>query len=70
MNHDYDVVVVGGGVAGLTAACAAAETGARVAVLERSTEAETGGNTRYTEAFLRMKLSLTRTPSFNSTGEK
>ncbi len=55
MNHDYDVVVVGGGVAGLTAACAAAEAGARVAVLERSTEAETGGNTRYTEAFLRMK---------------
>lgn len=55
MNHAYDVVVVGGGVAGLTAACAAAEAGARVAVLERSTEAETGGNTRYTEAFLRMK---------------
>lgn len=55
MNHDYDVVVVGGGVAGLTAACAAAEAGARVAILERSTEAETGGNTRYTEAFLRMK---------------
>lgn len=55
MNHDYDVVVVGGGVAGLTAACAAAEAGARVALLERSTEAETGGNTRYTEAFLRMK---------------
>lgn len=55
MSHDYDVVVVGGGVAGLTAACAAAEAGARVAILERSTEAETGGNTRYTEAFLRMK---------------
>lgn len=55
MSNDYDVVVVGGGVAGLTAACAAAEAGARVAILERSTEAETGGNTRYTEAFLRMK---------------
>jgi tricarballylate dehydrogenase len=54
VNHSYDVVVVGGGVAGLTAACAAAEAGARVALLERSTEAETGGNTRYTEAFLRM----------------
>lgn len=53
--HEYDVVVVGGGVAGLSAACAAAEAGARVALLERSTEAETGGNTRYTEAFLRMR---------------
>lgn len=53
--HRYDVVVVGGGVAGLSAAVAAAEAGARVAVLERSPEAETGGNTRYTEAFLRMK---------------
>lgn len=54
-QFDYDVVVVGGGVAGLTAAVSAAENGARVALLERSTEAETGGNTRYTEAFLRMK---------------
>ena len=54
-SYDYDVVAVGAGVAGLAAACAAAENGARVAVLERSTEAETGGNTRYTEAFLRME---------------
>jgi tricarballylate dehydrogenase len=52
--HTYDVVVVGGGVAGLTAACAAAENGARVALVDRATEAEAGGNTRYTEAFLRM----------------
>ncbi|TDD89163.1 FAD-dependent oxidoreductase [Saccharopolyspora karakumensis] len=51
----YDVVVVGGGVAGLSAACAAAEAGARVALLERAVESESGGNTRYTEAFLRMK---------------
>ncbi|MGW3769536.1 FAD-dependent oxidoreductase [Actinomadura verrucosospora] len=54
-THRYDVVVVGGGVAGLSAAVSAAENGARVALLERSPEAETGGNTRYTEAFLRMK---------------
>lgn len=53
-RHDYDVVVVGAGVAGLSAAVAAAESGARVTILERSTQAETGGNTRYTEAFLRM----------------
>ena len=51
----YDVVVVGGGIAGLSAAVAAAERGSAVALLERSTAKETGGNTRYTEAYLRMK---------------
>jgi tricarballylate dehydrogenase len=49
-----DVVVVGCGIAGLSAALAAAEAGARVTVVERATERESGGNTRYTEAFLRM----------------
>lgn len=52
---EYDVVVVGGGVAGLSAACSAGEHGARVALIDRATEAESGGNTRYTEAFLRMR---------------
>jgi tricarballylate dehydrogenase len=52
---DCDVVVVGGGIAGLTAAVSGAEAGASVVLLERSVEAETGGNTRYTEAYLRMK---------------
>lgn len=51
----YDVVVVGGGIAGLSAALSASEAGARVAILERATAKETGGNTRYTEAYLRMK---------------
>ena len=55
MSQDFDVVVVGSGIAGLTAALAALEAGARVAVIERSTPAESGGNTRYTEAFLRMQ---------------
>ncbi len=54
MSHEYDVVVVGSGIAGLTSAISALEGGARVAVLERATPAESGGNTRYTEAFLRM----------------
>ncbi len=54
-THEYDVVVVGSGVAGLSAACSAAEHGARVALLDRATETEAGGNTRYTEAFLRMR---------------
>ena len=51
----YDVVVVGGGIAGLAAAISAAENGATVGLVERTTANETGGNTRYTEAYLRMK---------------
>ena len=54
-QQQFDVVVVGCGVAGLSAAVAAAEAGARVAVLERSTYDERGGNTRYTTAALRME---------------
>lgn len=50
-----EVVVVGSGVAGLCAALSAAQAGARVTLLDRATEAEAGGNTRYTEAYLRMK---------------
>jgi tricarballylate dehydrogenase len=54
--HDgFDVVVVGCGIAGLSAAVAAAEAGARVAVLERASEEEFGGNTRWTEAYFRMR---------------
>lgn len=55
MNRQYDVVVAGCGIAGLSAAVSAAEAGAKVAVLERSTVEERGGNTRWTEAFMRMK---------------
>lgn len=52
---DFDVVVVGCGVAGLSAAVAAVDAGARVAVVERATYDERGGNTRYTAASMRMK---------------
>ena len=51
----FDVVVVGSGIAGLSAAAAALQTGARVALLERAIREERGGNTRWTEALLRMK---------------
>ena len=53
--RDFDVVVVGHGIAGLSAAVSAMEHGAKVAVLERAPFEEYGGNTRYTEAFLRLK---------------
>ena len=52
---DVDLVVAGWGVAGLSAAVSAAEGGARVAVLERAPIEERGGQSRYTEAYLRMK---------------
>jgi tricarballylate dehydrogenase len=50
-----DVAVVGSGVAGLSAALSAAESGADVVIVERAQRGEHGGNTRYTEAFLRMR---------------
>jgi tricarballylate dehydrogenase len=54
-QHTHDVVVVGHGIAGLAAAVAALEDGADVTVLERAPREERGGNTRWTEAFMRMK---------------
>ena len=51
----FDVVVVGCGIAGLSAAVMAQQNGARVAILERAPKDERGGNTRYTESLWRMK---------------
>lgn len=50
-----DVLVVGSGIAGLSAAASALQAGARVTLLERAVRAERGGNTRWTESLLRMK---------------
>ena len=50
-----DLVVVGCGIGGLAAAVAALQQGASVVVLERSPREERGGQTRYTEAYFRMK---------------
>ena len=54
-NQPYDVLVVGSGIAGLSAAASALQTGASVILLERSVRKERGGNTRWTEALMRMK---------------
>jgi tricarballylate dehydrogenase len=57
MNHplDADLIVVGCGVAGLSAAVTALERGLKVINLERSSEELFGGNSRWTEAYMRMK---------------
>ncbi len=62
----FDVVVAGCGVAGLSAAVAAAEGGARVAILERAPREERGGQSRYTEAYLRMKSHTEVTDDFET----
>jgi tricarballylate dehydrogenase len=50
-REQYDVVVVGLGIAGLSAGLRAAELGRSVAVLEKSPEADRGGQTGYSESF-------------------
>ncbi len=65
-THSFDVVVAGCGIAGLSAAVAAAEGGARVALLERAPIEERGGNTRYTDAYLRMKSENEVTDDFET----
>lgn len=66
MAEGQQIVVVGCGVAGLAAAVAAAEAGARVAVLERAPREERGGQSRYTEAYLRMKSETEVTDDFET----
>src|SRR5580704_15197025 len=53
ISGEYDVVVVGAGNAGMCAALAAQENGARVLVLEAAPFDERGGNSRYTAGALR-----------------
>ena len=53
-TRDYDVIVVGGGNAGFSAAHAAAERGRRVVVLERGTADMAGGNSYFTAGATRI----------------
>ncbi len=53
-TEKFDVVVVGGGNAGFSAAHAAAERGRRVLLLEKGTPAESGGNSYYTAGAFRI----------------
>ena len=53
-HSDADVIVVGGGNAALCAALSAAETGARVLVLERAPMKERGGNSVFTDGLMRV----------------
>ncbi|TDF82622.1 FAD-dependent oxidoreductase [Pseudomonas sp. H9] len=62
----FDLVVLGCGVAGLSAAVAGAQRGLRVAVLERATREERGGQSRFTEAYLRMKSHSEVTDDFDT----
>ncbi len=52
-SYDFDVVVVGGGIAGLCAALTAREQGRSVMLAEKSPRAERGGNTRFADAQMR-----------------
>ena len=54
MTDSYDVIVVGAGNAALCAALSAAEAVQKILVLERATEEESGGNSRFTAGLMRV----------------
>lgn len=52
-RYEFDVVVVGGGIAGLCAALSAQVEGASVMLVEKAPLPERGGNTRFADAQMR-----------------
>jgi tricarballylate dehydrogenase len=55
VSKERDLVIVGCGIAGLSAAVTALQAKLKVTLLERAPEEDFGGNSRWTEAYLRMK---------------
>src|SRR5665213_766219 len=53
MSEGPNIIVIGAGIAGLSAALTAREAGAAVTVLERAPRDERGGNTRFSNAAMR-----------------
>lgn len=51
IRSEYDIVIVGCGIAGLAAGISAVEQGASAVVLEKAPEKLRGGQTQYTESF-------------------
>jgi tricarballylate dehydrogenase len=52
-TYEFDVVAVGGGIAGLSTALSAHESGAEVILVEKAPRPERGGNTRFADAQMR-----------------
>src|SRR5881394_622820 len=61
-----NLIVIGQGAAGLSAALAAAEAarGVRITVIDRASEDEAGGNTRWSPSYMRMAAPDRVEPSF------
>jgi tricarballylate dehydrogenase len=51
MAREYDIVVIGCGIAGISAGLRAAELGADVALLEKAPKERRGGHTQFSESF-------------------
>ncbi|MXY36815.1 MAG: FAD-dependent oxidoreductase [Dehalococcoidia bacterium] len=52
-RFEFDIAVVGGGIAGLSAALSATEAGASAVLVEKAPLPERGGNTRFADAQMR-----------------
>ncbi|MSO66835.1 MAG: FAD-dependent oxidoreductase [Pseudolabrys sp.] len=64
--QSHDIIVVGQGAAGLAAALAAAQAarGIRVTLVDKASEQEAGGNTRWSPSYMRMASPDRVEPSF------